>query len=181
MYKALGAFIALAFSATGVFAADSISLGRAEARPGTTVEIPVTLKDSSGTRLGSDGAPIQAIAFSVIAEPKEAVASITFRRSGALQRLTPQFEHSLKADNSVSYLAAFSSAKAKMKLRTNPDDAGDEVGRVIVELAPHLAAGTVVRLSIDPLTATLSNEGGTQLEQNADGSLQLIDGAIVVP
>ena len=181
MRKARGAFIALAFSATGVFAADSISLGRADARPGSTVEVPVTLKDSSGTRLGSDGAPIQAVAFRVIAEPKEAVSSITFRRGGVLQRLTPQFEHSQKTDNSVSYLVAFSSAKAKMNLRANPDDAGDEIGRVVVELAPHLAARTVVRLSIDPLTATLSNEGGTLSQQHADGTLQLIDGAIVVP
>jgi hypothetical protein len=172
---------AFVFFATGVFAADAISLGRAEARPGTSVEVPVTLKDNSGTRLGSDAAPIQAIAFRVIAEPKEAVVSITFRRTGAVQRLTPQFEHSVKTDNSVSYLVAFSSAKAKLNLRANPDDAGDEIGRVVIELAPHLAAGTVVRLSIDPLTATLSNEGGTLSEQHADGTLQLIDGAIVVP
>ena len=182
MYKALGAFIAaIAVSATGVFAADVLSLGRANARPGGQVEVPITLKDVSGTRLGSDAAAIQAIAFRVVAEPKEAVRSVTFRRSGAIQRLTPQFEHSLKTDNSVSYLAAFSSAKAKVTLRVDPDDAGDEIGRVIVELAPRLAAGTVIRLSIDPLTATLSNEGGTLSEQQGDGTLQLIDGAIVVP
>ena len=99
----------------------------------------------------------------------------------AVDGFRPQFEHWLKTDNSLSYLVAFNSSKAKVSVRANPDDGGDEIGRVVVELAPHLAAGTVIRLSIDPLTATLSNEGGTLSEQHSDGTLQLIDGAIVVP
>jgi hypothetical protein len=180
MPKVLVFSLALVVCAGSAWPADVLSLGKVEARAGATVEIPITLKDVGGTRLGSDTAAIQAVAFRVNAEPQEAVRSITFRRSGVIAKLLPQFEHSLKDDASATYLVSFSASKARIALRLDPDDAGDEIARVIVNLAPDLAAGAEIRLSIDPVTATLSNETGTLSEQTSDGTLQLIDGAIVI-
>jgi hypothetical protein len=180
MFKALGIAVFVLSCAGNGWTADALSLAKVQAAAGSTIEIPITLKDVSGTRLGSDASPIQALALRVAAEPAEAVRSMTMKRAGVTGRLQPQFEHSQKDDAGAMYLVSFSANKARIVLRLDPEDGGDEIGRIVVTLAPDLARGTVIRLSIDPDTATLSNEGGTLSEQTSDGTLQLMDGAIVI-
>lgn len=170
----------LSLSSCPLFGADVLTLGRIEARAGSVAEVPILLRDVSGTALGSDAAPIQALALRVVAEPKEAVQSLSLKRAGVTARLQPQFEHSQKAENGAIYLVSFNARKARLVLRLDPDDGGDEIGRIVVSLSPDLAAGTVIRLSIDPTTAILSDEGGTVSEQSGDGTLHLTDGAIVI-
>lgn len=170
----------LSLSACPLFGADILTLGRIEAKAGSVVEVPLLLKDVSGTALGSDATPIQALALRVVAEPKEAVQSLSLKRTGVTARLQPQFEHSQKDEDAAIYLVSFNARKARLVLRLDPEDSGDEIGRIVVTLSPDLATGTVIRLSIDPTTATLSDEGGTRSEQTSDGTLQLMDGAIVI-
>ncbi|HEV2718394.1 MAG TPA: hypothetical protein VG323_00125, partial [Thermoanaerobaculia bacterium] len=78
--------------------ADVVTVGSvALASAGATVDVPVFIRDTSGTPLGIDqppGSRIQSYSLTVNYSPATAVQSITFTRAGITAPLTPAFESS---------------------------------------------------------------------------------------
>jgi hypothetical protein len=166
----------------------TLALGKASARAGATIAIPVTLLDAAGTPLGRDRAaedPIQALALHVNVLPAGAVTAIELRRVGVLAKYEPLFEsrpvHTSDAALVVSFDEAFAplaiSALGATASRTPP---ATPVAEVVVTLSRELAPGTVVELRLDPGTTLLSNQAGTVSESAANGWLALADGRIEV-
>ena len=105
-------FIAL-FLLTGIalpaVAQDVVTVGSVNAS-GSTVDIPVSIRDLSGTPLGMDkpaGSRIQSFSIKVSYAPASAVSSVTFTRAGITAGLTPISEFSPSATGSISLLATF--------------------------------------------------------------------------
>src|SRR6059058_6244387 len=92
---------------------DVVTVGTAIGPAGTTVDVPVFIRDTSGTPLGMDqppGSHIQAYAIKVNYSPASAVQSITFTRGGVTTSLTPASESSPSSAGSISLIDSFSEA-----------------------------------------------------------------------
>ncbi len=84
--------VVLLVSVASLRAQDVLTIGTASAASGGTVSVPVSIRDVSGTPLGSDAGAlnrIQGIAFKVT-YPTELVASVTFVRTGVIATGTPE-------------------------------------------------------------------------------------------
>src|SRR5688572_435471 len=85
-------------------AADVVTVGTVTAT-GTTVDVPVYIRDLSGTSLGMDrpaGSKIQSFSIKVDYSPASAVQSVTFSRAGITANLTPTSEFKPSSSGSVS-------------------------------------------------------------------------------
>src|ERR1043165_5113434 len=99
LIKRLAAVLLGVIAAVPVFAqappADVITAGTVPlASAGSTVDVPVFIRDTSATPLGIDqpfGSRIQSYSLTVNYAPTAAVQSITFTRGGITQPLTPAF------------------------------------------------------------------------------------------
>ena len=163
---------------------DVVTVGTASGAPGTTVDVPVFIRDTSGTPLGIDqpsGSRIQSYSIRVT-YPAASVQSITFTRAGITQPLTPTFESSPAAPGSISLLGNFDEVTNLIPFVSNAALPGDQVGRLTVTLAPTVAPGTSVPLTLDPVLTQLTDEGGTPgtVETSTNGRLTLVSGAIMV-
>ena len=150
----------------------------------STVDVPVFIRDSSGTPLGLDqpaGFHIQAYAIKVNYAPTTAVQSITFTRGGVTTSLTPASESSPSSAGSVSLLDSFSEATNPIPLTLNGALPGNQVATLHVTLAASATPGTIITLTLDPSSLTqLSNDTGTVGEMVSNGALTLVNGSITV-
>jgi len=150
----------------------------------STVDVPVFIRDSSGTPLGLDqpaGFHIQAYAIKVNYSPAAAVQSITFTRGGVTTSLTPASESSPSSAGSISLIDSFSEATNPIPLTLNGALPGNQVATLHVTLAASATPGTIITLTLDPSSLTqLSNDTGTTGEMVSNGSLTLVSGAITV-
>ena len=90
-------------------ASDVVTVGTVTAS-GTTADVPVSIRDVSGTPLGMDqpaGSKIQSFSIKVTYSPASAVQSVTFSRTGITASLTPTSEFKPSTSNSVSLLDTF--------------------------------------------------------------------------
>ena len=90
--------------------ADVVTVGTVNGASGGTIDVPVFIRDTSGTPLGIDqppGSRIQSYALTVSYSPASSVQSITFTRAGITAPLTPTFESSPTAPGMVSLLDTF--------------------------------------------------------------------------
>src|SRR5438067_207478 len=82
-------------------AQDVVTVGTGSAPPGGVVDIPVFIRDISGTPLGIDqpaGSRIQSYSLKVnFSPPADKIQSVTFSRAGITAPLTPVFEASPSA------------------------------------------------------------------------------------
>ncbi len=150
----------------------------------STVDVPVFIRDSSGTPLGLDqpaGFHIQAYAIKVNYSPAVAVQSITFTRGGVTTSLTPASESSPSSAGAISLIDSFSEATNPIPLTLNGALPGNQVATLHVTLANTATPGTVITLTLDPTSLTqLSNDTGTVGEMVSNGALTLVSGAITV-
>jgi hypothetical protein len=150
----------------------------------TTVDVPVLIRDASGTPLGLDQPPgfhIQAYAIKVNYSPASAVQSITFTRGGVTTSLTPASESTPTSAGSISLIDSFSEATNPIPFTLNGALPGNQVGTLHVTLAASATPGTVITLTLDPSSLTqLSNDTGTVGEMVSNGALALVNGAITV-
>lgn len=178
------AAIAMVAAAVPVGAQTVVSLGSAMAPAGgATVVVPIHVRVASGGLLGPDqpnGRAIQGLAFKVVYSPAEAVAAVKVRRAGITAGLSPLFETSPRAQGSVTMLVSFDESNQRIPFTTSGEGDGDLVGEVEVTLAPNVADGTIIKLSLDRGTSALSNQAGTIVETAMNGQLQLRDGEITV-
>src|SRR5213593_3173020 len=71
---------------------DVITVGTGTVRAGQTIDVPVFIRDTSGTPLGVDqppGSKIQSYGIKLNYAPAASVQSITFSRAGITASLTP--------------------------------------------------------------------------------------------
>ena len=164
---------------------DVITVGTAPGLPGAAVNIPVYIRDTSGTPLGIDqpsGSRIQSYSIKVDYSPASAVQSVTFTRAGITQSLTPTFESSPSAAGTITLIDSFTESTNLIPFTSNSALPGNQVGVLHVTLSTSAVAGTPVTLSIDPTLTQLTDQGGspaTKESVNA-GNLTLVNGAINV-
>ncbi len=164
-------------------AADVITLGNASVTgTSATVDVPVYIRDTSGTPLGIDqpsGSRIQSYSITVN-YPTASVQSISFTRAGITAPLTPAFESSPASPGSISLIDVFSESTNLIPFTSNAPAPGNQIGVLHVTLAPSVSAGSVVPLTLDATLTQLSNQAGTTTETVAQANLTLTGGAISV-
>jgi hypothetical protein len=158
------------------WAQDVLTVGTGVAPSGGTVTIPISIRDISGTPLGSDagaGNDIRAFALKVFF-PAASVASVSFARAGVTASVTPLFESTLQGSGWISYIASFNQTLAFTLDAAAP---GDQIGALTVTLQ-SVPAGTVAALTFDAPSATLSNQAGTVVESVSRFNLSLVNGTV---
>jgi len=166
-------------------AQDVITIGSGSGEPGTVVDIPVFIRDTSGTPLGIDqpsGSRIQSYSIKVDYAPASAVQSITFTRAGITQPLTPAFESSPAAPGTITLLGTFQENTNLIPFTSNAALPGNQVAHLLVTLAPGAAAGQTITLTLDPALTQLTDQGGSPAtrESAGAGNLALVNGSISV-
>lgn len=173
------------FVAAPVTAQDAVTIGTVTAS-GNTVDVPVYIRDVSGTPLGRDqpaGSKIQAFTIAVNYAPAASVQSVTFTKAGITAGLTPIFEVSPSSAGSISLLEQFDESTNLIPFNLNAPAPGDQVAHLVFTLSPSAAAGSSITLTLDPSassTTELTNQGGTTVEV-PPGSLTVVSGAINIP
>ena len=167
-------------------AQDAVTVGSATTNA-TSVDIPVYIRDMSGTALGIDqptGSRIQSFSIEVDYSPAAAVSSVTFSRAGITAGLTPTFEASPSSTGSVSLLDNFQESTNLIPFTLNAAAPGDKVAHLVFNLSPSATPGSTITLTLNTSNTQLTNSGGTTKEfpNGAGGNfLTLVNGAITVP
>src|SRR5687768_4835237 len=166
-------------------AQDVVTVGTVTAS-GTTVEVPIFIRDAGGTSLGIDrpaGSKIQSFSIKVVYEPVAAISSISIARDGITASLTPTSEFTPATANSVSILDTFPEATNLIPFTLNASAPGDRVAQLFVTLSASATPGTTISLMLDSALTQLTDAGGTAAtkESEANGQLQLVDGSIQIP
>ena len=149
-----------------------------------TVDVPVYIRDTSGTPLGVDqppGSKIQSYSLKVNYSPASAISLITFTRAGITTTLTPVQEFMPQSAGSISLIDTFQESTNPIPFNLNAALPGDQVGHLSVTLAPTAIPGSTVLLTLDPTLTQLGNEGGTTNETTTNANLALVNGGIVIP
>jgi len=147
------------------------------------VDVPVYIRDASGTPLGIDqpvGSRIQSYSIKVDYAAPANVSGITFTRAGITAALTPSFESSPSGAGTISLLDNFVEATNLIPFVSNAAAPGNQVAHLLVTIPPAVPPGTVITLTLDPTPTQLPNQGGHTTEAAATQSLQLVDGSITV-
>jgi|ERR1041385_7982341 hypothetical protein len=174
----------LATAAPRSFAQDVVTVGTGSAAPGTTIDIPVSIRDVSGTSLGLDqppGARIQAYSLLVNYSPAAAVQSVTFARAGITAPLTPVFESSPSGPGSISLIDTFQESPNLIPFTLNATAPGNQVATLHVTISPSATVGSTITLTLDSTLTQLANQAGTMTETVAGGEITLVAGSISVP
>jgi RHS repeat-associated protein len=161
---------------------DTLIVGSLSSTPGSTVDIPISVRDLASTPLGMDAGTsnrIQGIAAAISYSPASAVASATIVRSGLTASLTPLFETTSLTSGIVSYLASFSESTNLLPFTQPPSAAGNEVLKL--RLTFSATASGVVTLTPQTVNTMLSNQAGTIGESVDYGNLSLFGGTVTLP
>ena len=171
--------------AVGQSVADVVTVGSGSAAPSSTIDIPVSIRDVSGTPLGIDqpaGSKIQSYSLKVDYAPAAGVQSVTFTRAGITSSLTPAFESTPSGPGTVSLLDTFQESTNPIPFTLNALAPGNQVGVLHVTLASTATPGTSITLTLDPVLTQLTDQGGSGATKESVGNanLLLVNGAITV-
>jgi len=172
----------LAVKSTSAQSADVVTVGTNSGIPGASVDIPVYIRDTSGTPLGLDqpaGSRIESYSIKVDYSPAADVQSVTFARAGITAPLTPAFESMPSAPGSISLIDSFSESTNLIPFTLNAALPGDQIGVLHFVLAAGAAPGTIT-LTLDSALTQLGDQTGTVHEAVASSNLTLTDGSITV-
>jgi hypothetical protein len=162
---------------------DVITVGTVTASS-STADVPVFIRDVSGTPLGLDqppGSRIQSYSIKVNYAPASAVSSITFSRAGITAPLTPSFEAAPSSAGSISLLDTFQESTNLIPFTLNAAVPGNQVAHLVFTLSPSAIPGSAITLTLDPTLTQLANDGGTTSETTSNASLALVNGSITIP
>src|SRR4051794_22177792 len=163
---------------------DTVTVGTVSlTSAGSTIDVPVYIRDASGTPLGIDqpfGSRIQSYSLAVNYAPTSAVQSVTFTRAGITAPLTPAFESSPSSPGTISLIDVFSESTNLIPFVSNAALPGNQVGVLHITIASTATVGTTINLTLDPTLTQLSNQAGTTSETTTNGTLTLVPGAVVV-
>jgi hypothetical protein len=149
------------------------------------VDIPVSIRDVSGTPLGIDqppGSRIQSYSIKVDYAPASAVQSVTFTRAGITQSLTPTFESSPAGTGTVTLLDTFQESTNLIPFTSNAPAPGNQVANLHFTISPAATPGTTITLTLDPVLTQLTDQAGSPAtkETVAASNLTLVNGTINV-
>src|SRR5690349_17734523 len=176
--------LALLVTAFPAFAQDAVTVGTVTSS-GTSVDVPVYIRDAAGTPLGMDrpaGSKIQSFSLKVSYAPASAVSSVTFSRAGITAGLTPTSEFAPAGAGSVSLLDTFSETTSPIPFTLNASAPGNLVAHLVFTLSASAPPGSSIALTLDPSLTQLTDTGGSAAtkETAANGQLTLVNGAIHV-
>lgn len=163
-------------------AQDTITVGSQTVLPGSVVDIPIFVRDVSGTPLGIDqpaGSRIQSLSIKVNYAPASAVQSIAISRAGITSPLTPLAEFTPSSAGSVSLITSFEESTDLIPFTSNGPAPGNEVAHLLVTVSSANLPQTIT-LTLDPTLTQLSNQAGTTSETSATAGLTLVNGAITI-
>lgn len=183
------AFLSLFVTIT-VVAQDAVTVQTVTASS-NTVDVPVFIRDASGTPLGMDrpaGSKIQGISIRVLYAPASAVQSVTFTRAGITANLTAT-EFFPASSGAIALVMSFDEATNPVPFTLNAPAPGDQVAHLVFTLSPSAAPGSSISLTLDPSLTQLSDQAGTgatkEPGQPPGGApptpLTLVNGAINIP
>jgi len=163
---------------------DVITVGTVTGSAGSTVDVPVSIRDTSGTPLGMDqppGSKIQSYSIKVNYAPASAVQSITFTRAGITTSLTPTFESSPSGPGTISLLDTFQESTNPIPFTLNAALPGNQVAHLLITLSPTTTPGALT-LTLDPTLTQLTDQAGSGAtkETVAAGNLLLVSGVVNV-
>ena len=164
---------------------DVITVGAGTVPAGQVVDIPVFIRDTSGTPLGMDqppGSKIQSYSIKVNYAPAASVQSVTFSRAGITTALTPTFESSPTGPGTISLLDTFQESTNPIPFTLNAAVPGNQVAHLLFTLSPTAIAGSTVTLTLDPTLTQLTDQAGSGAtkETVGAGNLLLVNGVINV-
>jgi hypothetical protein len=163
--------------------ADFVTVATTNGAPGAAVDVPVYIRDSSGTVLGLDqppGSKIQSYSIKVDYAPASDVQSVTFARAGITTSLTPAFESSPASPGSISLIDTFSESTNLIPFTLNAALPGNQIGVLHFTLAAAATPGDTITLTLDPALTQLDNDTGTTHESTTSANLALVNGSISV-
>jgi len=168
-----------------VVTADTVTVATVNGNAGSTVDVPVYIRDASGSPLGLDqppGSRIQSYAIKVTYSPAASVQSVTFTRAGITTSLTPTFESSPASAGAISLLDTFQESTNLIPFTLDGALPGNQVAHLLVTLSPTATVGSVVTLTLDPTLTQLTDQGGDSgtAESTSNARLILVSGAITV-
>lgn len=161
---------------------DVITVGTGTGSAGSVVDIPVFIRDTSGTPLGVDqppGSKIQSYSIKVNYAPASSVQSITFTRAGITSSLTPTFESSPSGAGTVSLLDTFQESTNPIPFVSNAALPGNQVAHLLITLSPSAPPGALT-LTLDPTLTQLTDQAGSGAtkETTTAGNLLLVNGSV---
>jgi len=179
------AALAVLWFGFSVHAADAVTVGTVTAS-GSTVTVPIHIRDASGTPLGIDrpaGSKIQSFSIKVTYAPASAVQSVTINRAGITASLAPTSEFKPATSNSVSLLATFPEGANTIPFSLDASAPGNLVAQLVVTLSSSAAPDSSISLTLDSALTQLTDSGGTAAtkETEDNGQLTLVNGRIDVP
>jgi hypothetical protein len=190
MPKSLTAVLMLAIVAVIPAAAqpipsDTVTVGTVTGPRGTIVDVPVFIRDLSGTPLGVDqppGSRIQSYSLTVNYAPAGSVSAITFARAGITSSLTPSFESSPSGAGTITLLDTFQESTNLIPFTLNSPLPGNQVGVLHVNVSPSAPIGSTITLTLDPTLTQLTDQAGSAgtRETVTNGNLILASGALNV-
>lgn len=166
-----------------VVAADVITVGNVTATS-AVVDVPVYIRDVSGTPLGVDqpaGNKLQSYSITVNYAPAGSVATAGMGRAGITASLSPLFESAPVGPGTASLIDTFYEATNPVPFVSNAPASGNQVAHLMVQLSPSVTPGSVITLTLDPTLTQLANDGGTTKETVLAGNLVLVNGTITIP
>src|SRR5260221_628354 len=166
-----------------VLPSDVVTVGNVTATS-AIVDVPVYIRDTSGTPLGVDqpaGSKLQSYSIKVNYAPAPSIFTAGMARAGITASLTPLSEFAPVAPGSASLVDDFYEPTNPIPFNSNAALPGDQVAHISVQLSPSVVPGSVITLTLDPILTTVSNDGGTTTESVANGNLTLVSGSIIIP
>ena len=127
-------------------AQDAVTVGTVTAS-GNSADVPVYIRDISGTSLGRDqpaGSKIQSFVIKVVYAPAAAVQSVTFTRAGITAGLIPAFEASPAPAGSITLIEQFNESTNLIPFTLNAPAPGDQVAHLAFTLSPSAAPGSSI-------------------------------------
>ena len=181
----LAAVLCCAMAPHAFAVADVVTVGSVTA-VGATVDVPVYIRDTSGSPLGIDqppGSRIQSYSIKVNYAPASSVQSVTFTRAGITTSLTPTFESSPTGAGTISLLDTFQEATNLIPFTSNAAAPGNQVAHLTFTLTPAASVpGSTLTLTLDPVLTQLTDQGGSPgtAETVGNGTLLLVNGVITM-
>lgn len=165
--------------------ADVMTVGTvtADLKPASVVDVPIYLRDLSGTLIGDDqglGLTIQMISVTVEPSPATSVASITIERAGLVATPTPTFEYFVTSGDRQSIIVSFDENIEPLYLTLDAPAPGDWIATALVTLSANVHFAEVITLNLIAATSAVSNGEGTVSETVANGSMSLVAGSITL-
>lgn len=178
--------LSLSFLAfTAVAQQDVVTVGTVNSNGGIA-DVPVYIRDTSGTPLGIDqpaGSRIQSYSIKVTYSPASAVSSVSFSRAGITASLTPTSEFTPASSGAISLLDTFQESTNLIPFTSNAGLPGNQVAHLVFNLSGSAQPGTSITLTLDATLTQLTDEGGTAAtkETTSNGHLTLVAGAVNIP